>query len=511
MWREEAVGKSGGLQVTMPQRHPFVRAFPRAAATVLFMVAVVKLVAVVNRWWWPWRREAALGLGPLATFAGLAVLLPWRWALVLVLGAAAGVFIVRRSRRRVLGWLRCARTRRQVLAGLAETRSANPSGRLPRIRSVRMTAVGERVKVVARPGQSAELLDARVEELRAAAGCRELRVTRDPDRSHRITFDVVRRDPLATATNVAWADEKADVLSMWDPIAVGVDEDGQTVRLSLVERGLLGAGEPGSGKSSMGTVILAHAAKSPDAHLVLIDPNEVQFAPWRDRAIAFACDDPDEALEALDLVRTEVRRRLKLLRSLPGVVRKVTPEIAAEHGLPLWVLAIDELAFHTSVVGTPAQRAQFNTFCRDIVARSRAAGVIPVMFTQRPTSDVVPTSLRDLFSIRCAFRTTTKASSDVVLGEGWARQGFSATDIDIAARGVGWLLAEGQQPKRFKGAWLTDATIADVAVTTIRHRPPMPTGVSARVLADLVDEPAASPSAAALPTLIRPRRRKARS
>jgi DNA segregation ATPase FtsK/SpoIIIE-like protein len=163
-----------------------------------------------------------------------------------------------------------------------------------------------------------------------------------------------------------------------------------------------------------------------------------------------------------------------LLRSLPGVVRKVTPDIAKEHGLPLWVLAIDELAFHTSVAGTDAQRKLFNTFCRDIVARSRAAGVIPVMFTQRPTSDVVPTSLRDLFSVRCAFRTTTKASSDVILGEGWARQGYSATDIDITARGVGWLLAEGQKPKRFKGAWLPDEAIADLAVSTLPHRPAPP-------------------------------------
>jgi S-DNA-T family DNA segregation ATPase FtsK/SpoIIIE len=152
----------------------------------------------------------------------------------------------------------------------------------------------------------------------------------------------------------------------------------------------------------------------------------------------------------------------------------VTPEIAKEHDLPLWVLAIDELAFHTSVAGTDAQRKLFNTFCRDIVARSRAAGVIAVMFTQRPTSDVVPTSLRDLFSVRCAFRTTTKASSDVILGEGWTRQGYSATDIDITARGVGWLLAEGQKPKRFKGAWLPDEAIAELAVSTLRHRPAPP-------------------------------------
>lgn len=423
---------------------------------------------------WPWRRE----LGTVAVLVGgwwllARVLAGWAGFVASVAGLAL-VVAVPRVREGVWGWLRCSVTRRQLLAGLAETRSVNVSGQLPRVARIKPTAVGERVLLVARPGHSAELLDVKVEELRAATRCRELRVTRDENQSHRITVDVVRRDPLANSRDVPWADADKPTLSMWDPITIGVDEDGQAVKLSLRERGLLGGGEPGSGKSSMASVILAHAAKSPDAHLVLIDPNEVQFGPWRERALAFAADDPADALEALAMVRDEVSRRLSLLRSLPGVVRKVTPEVAAEYGLPVILLAIDELAFHTSVVGTDAQRRMFNTFCRDIVARSRAAGVVPVMFTQRPTADVVPTSLRDLFSVRCAFRTTTKASSDVILGEGWARQGYSATDIDITARGVGWLLAEGQKPRRFKGAWLPDELIAELAVSTVALKPPPP-------------------------------------
>ena len=423
----------------------------------------------------------------------LGLVLPSGWAFVASLAVEGGLLGVPGIRRWLVGWLRCSRTRRQIYAGLRETRALNLSGRLPRIRRVEVTAVGERLTVHARPGHSAELLDARVEELRAAARCRELRVTRDEDRSHRMTFDVVRRDAFAKSTDVAWADLDADRLSMWDPITLGVDETGEPVRLSLVERSLLGGGEPGSGKSSLASVILAHAAKSPDAHLVLIDPNRVQFSPWRHRALAFAADDPIDALAALALVRDEVSRRLELLESLPGVVRKVTRELAAEHDLPLWVVAVDELAFHTSVVGSPAERKLFGTLCRDVVARSRAAGVIPVMFTQRPTADVVDTSLRDLFSLRCAFRTTTKASSDVILGDGWSRQGYSATDIDINARGVGWLYAEGQKPKRFKGAWLSDATIADLARSTVVHRPALPPRRAPEdELADLAHDQAAT-------------------
>ncbi len=464
------------VATTLP--HPMVRAFPRLSLVAQLAGVVLRLSGNGVRLAWPWRRELALTTVLIGLWSWFGSWLPGWWSMAATLATAGLPLSLAPVREWVRGWLRCSRTRRQIRAGLAETRSANPSGRLPRVARIRPTPVGERIALRVPPGQSAELLDTRVEELRAAARCREVRITRDPNRSHRITLDVVRRDPLTAAADVPWADITADVLSMWQPVTLGIDEAGEPLRLSLAERGLIGAGEPGSGKSSLANVILSHAGKSPDAHLVLIDPNEVQFAPWRDRALAFASDDPSEALDVLDLVRDEVRRRLALLRTLPGVVRKVSPDVAAEHGLPLWVLAIDELAFHTSVVGTSAQRAAFNTACRDVVARSRAAGVIPVMFTQRPTADVVPTSLRDLFSVRCAFRTTTKASSDVVLGEGWARQGYSATDIDITARGVGWLLAEGHQPRRFKGAWLSDDVIADLSVTTIGHRPPAPPGVS---------------------------------
>ncbi len=126
---------------------------------------------------------------------------------------------------------------------------------------------------------------------------------------------------------------------MWDPVHLGTDEYGRDVRLSLVERSLFIGGEPGSGKSSLETVIASHGAKSPDCHLVLIDPNEVQFAPWEDRALAFAGAEPNDAIAALELVRDEIGRRRTLLRSLPGVQRKVTREIAAEHELPMWLLA----------------------------------------------------------------------------------------------------------------------------------------------------------------------------
>ncbi len=454
----------------------FARTFPKLYDTYRITADICGGIVALCAFGWRHRETTTTAAASLLVYvAGVRVLDDARWALAPLAGMAGLLFAVPSTRRFLLGWHARGRSRRMLHTGLAELRFANSTGRLPKIKRVRSSAVGERMTLVCRPGQSAELLDSRVEELRAAARCRDMRITRDPNASHLVAVDVIRRDPFTTGLLIPWADLDADVLSMWDPVHLGTDEQGEPVRVSMVERSILFGAEPGGGKSSAMQTILSHAAKSPDAHLLLIDPNRVQAAPWRDRALATAYDDPADALGVLDLIRAEITRRLELLERLPGVNRKVTREIAEGEGLALWVLGIDELAFHTSVVGTSNQRGAFATACRDIVARGRAAGIIPVLATQRPTSDVVPTSLRDLISMRCALRTTTTASSDVILGEGWSRRGYTATDIEITQRGVGWLLAEGQTPHRMKFAWISDDEIADLSMTTVRHRPPAPT------------------------------------
>ena len=83
--------------------------------------------------------------------------------------------------------------------------------------------------------------------------------------------------------------------------------------------------------------------------------------------------------------------------------------------------------------------------------------------TQRPSWDIIPASLRDLFGYRAAFRCTTNGSSDVILGAGWADLGYTATDIDPDNRGAAWLLADGGVPYRIKSAYLSDDDIYAIA------------------------------------------------
>jgi S-DNA-T family DNA segregation ATPase FtsK/SpoIIIE len=259
-------------------------------------------------------------------------------------------------------------------------------------------------------------------------------------------------------------------LSIWDPVHLGVDERGQPVLVGLSGRNLLAAGEPGAGKSVGLNLIVAHAALSADCRLILIDGKRVELGLWRACAESFIGPNIAEAIELLRRLQSTMDTRYDEL--LDTGRRKIT----RTSGLPVVLVVFDELAYFSATIGETKQQKEFVALVRDLVARGRAAGIIVVAATQRPSADIIPTSLRDLFGYRWAFRCTTDASSDVILGHGWANAGYTATDIDPSARGVGWLIADDGNPRRMKAAYLTDEQVAALAAHAVRlraaqHRP----------------------------------------
>jgi S-DNA-T family DNA segregation ATPase FtsK/SpoIIIE len=246
-------------------------------------------------------------------------------------------------------------------------------------------------------------------------------------------------------------------LSIWQPVHLGTDELGRDVRVTLAERNMLIGGEPGSGKSVALQLIVAHGALSPDCRLVLVDGKRVELGLWRACAERFLGPSLDDAIDTMHWLQGKIDERTDLLLQMRR--RKVTPDL----GWPVYLMPVDEVAYFSATVGTSAQQKEFNAANRDVVARGRAPGIIAVEATQRPSADIVPTSLRDLFGYRWAFRCSTEASSDTILGHGWASKGYTAEDIDPQARGVSWLRAEDGIPRRIKAAYLTDDHIIALA------------------------------------------------
>src|SRR5207249_673838 len=141
-------------------------------------------------------------------------------------------------------------------------------------------------------------------------------------------------------------------------------------------------------------------------------------------------------------------------------------KIGREDGdrFPLRLVAIDELASFTLGVGNDKKLcAEFSNLLRDLVSRGRAAGIIVVAATQKPSSDIVPTALRDLFGFRWAMRCSTPQASDTILGSGWSTQDFTASSIEGKDRGVGFLLSEGGWPVRLKSYYLSDDDLKKLA------------------------------------------------
>src|SRR3954452_1676954 len=98
-------------------------------------------------------------------------------------------------------------------------------------------------------------------------------------------------------------------LSIFDPIYLGIDENGRPVYVNLVGRNVLVGGEPGSGKSVLVQNVLAHAALSADVRLVLMEGKEVELGMWEQVADVFVGPVFDLAISVLRWLQAEIGRR----------------------------------------------------------------------------------------------------------------------------------------------------------------------------------------------------------
>jgi hypothetical protein len=404
---------------------------------------------------WAYRLELALAALVWAVHHWLTAELGRYAADRLVVAAAVVVGLLNWTRDPLAAALFRSHLRRRWALACRHANLASRNDRVPRITRSTLTRSGEQLRVRVPAGGQVADLEAEAERIAAFLGVREVRVTREPECARHARVVVLRRDPLADPQPVPWPLATAERLSLWRPIPVGVDEDGGEVSVLLPERNLLEGGEPGSGKSSIVQLLIAAAALDPLVRLTLFDPKLVELAVWQ-RCGRLVGPSVDQAIEVLKQLISELDDRYLTL--LANRARKVTEG----DGLPLHLLVVEELAFYTNGPDRKAAQA-FAVLLRDFVARGRAAGMVTVATTQKPSADVVPTYLRDLFGFRWALRCSTPDASDTILGRGWASQGYSAASIDPAVRGVGLLLQEGGIPVRLRACWLEDLELAELA------------------------------------------------
>jgi DNA segregation ATPase FtsK/SpoIIIE-like protein len=406
-----------------------------------------------------WGLEVALATG-LFVLWRLGVALDGEGMGVLFLGAL-GIVVWRSPTltRWLAKTLRDRATARWFARVLIACELVSRRGLLPRIEGIEPIPAGRRLALRLPPGFSAEVLDEASEPLAATIGARDVRVLRDPANAALAHVSLLFSDPLSEPAP-PWPVPDG---SLWEPLSLGVDEDGNAVSIGLPERNLLLGGEPGAGKSVTLSLLIAAAALDPAVTLTLLDGKQVELAPWSGSAEHFVGPDMAGAIDVLKDLCAEMDRRYGVL--LSSGLRKI--ERDGDFGLH--VVAIDELAFYMRG-GTKDERTELSETLRDLISRGRAAGMIVVAATQKPSNDIVPTFVRDLFSFRMALRCTTPEASDTILGQGWAKEGFSASTLDPTTRGVGYLLAEGAVPVKVRTHFLDDDAIGGLANLAERRR-----------------------------------------
>lgn len=206
------------------------------------------------------------------------------------------------------------------------------------------------------------------------------------------------------------------------PIIIGVTPDGTLVTEDLSEfPHLLVAGATGSGKSVFLRSLLLSLItlyQPGELELLIIDPKRTDFTffnqlPYlRGGKVLVERNEARDAL--LELVREEMPRRHSLIAAKRITKIKVFNERFPNEALPPIIALIDEYAMLVSMMGKK-ERDAFEQDLMILGSAARSVGIHLVLATQRPSADIVTSTLKANLDTRIAFRVASNTNSRVVL------------------------------------------------------------------------------------------------
>ena len=198
--------------------------------------------------------------------------------------------------------------------------------------------------------------------------------------------------------------------------------DGRDAVISIANTsGVVVGGVPGSGKTAgMMTIVLA-LQLSGRCRIHVIDGKGGDDWAWLEPfAASFTRDDLDSVHESLLELDKRMKCRLSSMRAEYGGSNYWN--LAIDKRPPLEVIVIDECqTFFDSkgILGGKENKekaAGITAAAVDIVKKGRSAGFVLFALTQKPTTDSLPSALRDNCGVRVCFRVTTVEAARAVLG-----------------------------------------------------------------------------------------------
>ncbi len=255
-------------------------------------------------------------------------------------------------------------------------------------------------------------------------------------------------------------------------VPLGLDIGGSVQMCNLAAMPhLLIAGSTGSGKSvciNVMLISLLYKTSPEDLRLILIDPKQVEFAPYEHVPHLYMpiITDMQRAAGALSCAVQEMERRFSLfkdigVRDLDGYNDMVKNDPEREH-LPRIIIVIDEFA---DLKMSCANNDPELFTCR-IAQKARAAGIHLIIGTQRPSVDVITGKLKTNIASRIAFMVKQQVDSRTILDINGAET--------LTGKGDMLYMPSGSvTPTRVQGPFVSDGEVSRVVSYIRDHNDPV--------------------------------------
>ncbi|GAA1173496.1 FtsK/SpoIIIE domain-containing protein [Streptomyces hebeiensis] len=273
---------------------------------------------------------------------------------------------------------------------------------------------------------------------------------------------------MSTAKKPAWPLAKSGSVDLFKPVAFGTDQRGRWVEITLMYIAAVIGAIPRMGKTFLLRLLLLIAALDVRAELHTYDLKGTgDLDPVGERVSHRhrAGDDEEDieyALADLRELREELRRRAKMIRSLPRDLcpeSKVTSELANKPKLGLHpiVIGVDECQVWFE---HPKHGAEFEEICTDLVKRGPATGIVLLLATQRPDAKALPTGISANASARFCLKVMGQLENDMVLGTSSYKRGVRATMFSWKDKGIHYFVGEGADARIVSSVYV-DAPTAE--------------------------------------------------
>jgi S-DNA-T family DNA segregation ATPase FtsK/SpoIIIE len=256
-----------------------------------------------------------------------------------------------------------------------------------------------------------------------------------------VTVDVPKNDGQRYFVDAAQTWARWNRPSGTLAVPIGEDRLGNLVTLDFSSSNsphLLVAGTTGSGKSeALNTILfgLTRHYKAAELQLILVDPKGTELLPFENSPYVKGMIgwDDQHAITLLKEGVEEMQRRNQIFRATgKRSIIEYNAAIAIDERLPWWVVVLDEYA---DLTHDPQSKKEIEAELKRLAQKARSAGIHVIIATQKPSAEVISTSIRSNLPAQLALRVKSATESRVVIDESGAENLNGKGDALLKAEG----------------------------------------------------------------------------